>query len=134
MRILHTCCYFGPQDAVTENDDAFKFTYTYTPLPVNENEHEDIEWINYNCDTLTSDKIVANTFDETGAFLKSFENQMDDLLLSQKEANKVYELCEKLIDCIQHLNSILITNSNKMNALQVCNIIAIIPTGSSFKS
>lgn len=99
-----------------ENDETFMFNYM--PLPA-DGKSEDIEWINYNCDNLTIGKKVANSFDETSEFLSTFENEIGGLLLSQKEANKVFELCGNLIDRIQQLNSVLISNSEKMNASQV---------------
>lgn len=95
------------------------FTFNYTPLPVGENKSDDVEWINYNSDKLTKDKKVALAFDATSEFLTSFENQIGELLLSQKEENKLFELCGKLLDHMQELNSALIHSSDRMNASQV---------------
>lgn len=105
-------------------DSSLKFSYT--PAPADEEKSENFEWINYSDSKTTNDRKVANSFEETTEFLVSFENGIGELLLSQKEANKVYALCEKLVDCIQTLNSVLISNSDNMNASQVCICTALL--------
>lgn len=91
--------------------------------PFESNNCEKIEWIKHNCKDTTAGRKITDTFDETEEFLKSFEDQINELLLSQKEANKVFELCGKMVDYIHKLNLILINNSTKMNATQVLKLM-----------
>lgn len=102
-------------------NDAFKFFFT--PSPAEENKSEEstkaIPWFAYNCDNVTNSTKMANTFDETNEFLTSLHDEISELTLSQKQANKIFELCYELIDRVQLLNTALIENSKAMNVSQV---------------
>lgn len=100
-------------------ETSYTYEFNFTPPPADGNKREDDAWIDYNCDNQTNIKKVANAFNETSEFLTTFDDEIAGLLLSQREANKVFELCFKLIDRIQLLNMVLIDNSDKMNASQV---------------
>lgn len=104
-----------------DQEQTFKFTFTPITSDGSKTEKftEDAPWFDYNCDNLTNSEKVANSFDETSEFLTSLHDEISELSLSRKQANKVFELCYKLIDRVQLLNMDLIEHSNNMNASQV---------------
>lgn len=109
------------------DDKEGEFNFNYVPLRTfaSKDDGVEIEWIKHNCNETTAGRKISDSFDETDEFLKSFEDQINELLLSQKEANKVFELCGRMVDHIHKLNLILINNSTRMNATQVLKLIPI---------
>lgn len=102
-------------------DDAFKFFFKPSPADGNKSEEltNAIPWIDYNCDNVTNSTKITNTFDETSAFLTSLHDEISELSLSQKQTDKIFELCYKVIDRVQLLNTALIDHSNVMDVSQV---------------